>query len=113
MSHGMLPFDTLAATIVAHESKADQHYRSAGLRLIEARTRIEAGEDGAPVTFTHFIVNMCKMSRTRAYELIAIAEGRETPEGIRARAKASMAKTRAARQQECPKRFEHDAAEPG
>lgn len=49
--------------------RADDMYRSAGLQLIEARNRV--------ADFSAFLRQHCKgLSRSRAYELIAIAEGK-------------------------------------
>ena len=65
-----------------HEEKQANHYKSAGIYLKEARTRVAAGEYESP-HFSHYLQTYAKMSSTRAYELIAIADGTKTVEGIR------------------------------
>jgi len=68
--------ETLGQEIMARVEKGDtakdraeQLYISAGLQLIEARGRVP--------DFSAFLRNHCKdLSRSRAYELIAIAEGK-------------------------------------
>ena len=70
--------ETLGRDIVARieagdksTDRADQLYRSAGLQLIEARSRVP--------DFSAFLRDHCNgLSRSRAYELIAIAEGKAT-----------------------------------
>lgn len=81
-----LPLDTLAATIKARieagdrsAEKAADHYRAAGLHLVEAKTRL--AQTGGK--FDHFLVE-CGIGRSRAYELIGIAKGTKTLAGIRA-----------------------------
>lgn len=81
-----LPLDVLASTIKARvevgdrtAEKAADHYRAAGLLLIEAKSRI--AKDGG--NFADFIYN-CGVARSRAYELIGIAKGTKTLAGIRA-----------------------------
>lgn len=81
-----LPLDTLAATIKARievgdrtAEKAADHYRAAGLLLVEAKNRI--AKDGSK--FDDFIFD-CGIGRSRAYELIGIAKGTKTLAGIRA-----------------------------
>lgn len=81
-----LPLDVLASTIKARveigdrtAEKAADHYRAAGLLLIEAKSRI--AKDGG--NFADFIYN-CGVGRSRAYELIGIAKGTKTLAGIRA-----------------------------
>jgi hypothetical protein len=123
----LVPLGTLSglvkASIAAGDKaldKAEQHYKSAGLYLIEARERLPIEEPGK--RFTAYIVGECRMKPSRAYELIAIAEGRLTLEEIRAKknesSKAAHAKTRAAAksgfplnsgkpQQQQAKRFAH------
>ena len=71
-----LTLEALGRSIVARvergdkaKDRADQMYRSAGLQLIEAKSR-------AP-NFSAFLRDHCNgLSRSRAYELIAIAEGK-------------------------------------
>ena len=93
-----LTITQLASTINAHTGKAEhyadkaeQHYKAAGLHLIEAKKRIAAGEyEGG---FVKFLKDECKaLSSSRAYELIAIANG--------TRALSVMRKATAARVQQ-------------
>jgi hypothetical protein len=81
-----LPLDVLASTIKARVEVGDRtaeraadHYRAAGLLLIEAKSRI--AKDGG--NFADFIYD-CGVGRSRAYELIGIAKGTKTLAGIRA-----------------------------
>jgi hypothetical protein len=101
----LVPLDTLAATIKVRIEKgdkatsdADGHYLAAGMHLREAKERLPVERPG--LMFTGFIRNVCRMGTSRAYELIAIAEGRLTLEEIRAKknesSKAAHAKTREA-----------------
>jgi len=103
--NSLIPLDTLASTIKASITagdraldKAEQHYKAAGLYLVEARKRLPIEQPGK--RFTAYIVGECRLQTSRAYELIAIAEGRLTLEEIRAKknesSKAAHAKTRAA-----------------
>lgn len=81
-----LPLDILAATIRARieagdksAEKAADHYRAAGLQLMEAKKRM--AETGGK--FADFVYE-CGIGRSRAYELIGIANGTKTVAGIRA-----------------------------
>jgi len=75
------------------KSKSDEHYQAAGLQLIEAKERVP--------NFEAFLKEHCpNLSRSRAYELIDIAQGKG--EEVRAktrkrtqrhRAKAAQAKS--------------------
>jgi hypothetical protein len=104
-SNSRVPLATLSGLVKASLAagdkafdKAEQHFKAAGLYLIEARERLPIEQPGK--RFTAYIVGECKMQTSRAYELIAIAEGRLTLEEIRAKknesSKAAHAKTRAA-----------------
>lgn len=95
-----LTITQLASTINAHTGKAEhyadkaeQHYKAAGLHLIEAKKRIAAGEyEGG---FVKFLKDECRaLSSSRAYELIAIANGSKTVETMRADKAASMQRSR-------------------
>jgi hypothetical protein len=85
---GLLPLDTLCGTINAHiaagnkaTTKAEEHYKAAGLLLLEAKKRLPIESPGT--TFSAYLVGQCNMHTSRAYELIAIAEGRTTQAEIR------------------------------
>jgi hypothetical protein len=104
-SNSRVPLATLSGLVKASLAagdkafdKAEQHFKAAGLYLIEARERLPIEQPGK--RFTAYIVGECRMQTSRAYELIAIAEGRLTLEEIRAKknesSKAAHAKTRAA-----------------
>jgi hypothetical protein len=88
--------EQLGAAIKVMVQKSDDYLISAGLKLIEARRRIDAGE--ADMSFASFLSEHCGgLSRSRAYELIRIAAGRTTVEATRERARRGMASSRAAR----------------
>lgn len=100
MSASGLPITQLGSTIKAHLSTAEKyigksegHYKAAGLHLVEAKQRIEAGEyEGR---FGKFLTLECNsLSSSRAYELIAIANGTKTVESIRAAVNERAARAR-------------------
>jgi hypothetical protein len=70
------PIEMLGKEILARieagekaKSKSDEHFKSAGLQLIEAKGRVS--------DFSAFLREHCNgLSRSRAYELIAIGEGK-------------------------------------
>src|SRR5215472_3248827 len=70
------PIEMLGKEILARieagekaKSKSDEHFKSAGLQLIEAKRRVS--------DFSAFLREHCNgLSRSRAYELIAIGEGK-------------------------------------
>src|SRR5690606_21347407 len=80
--------------------KAEEHYKAAGIHLIEARDRVK--REG--MTFSAFIVGHCNLGRSRAYELIAIADGTKTLADVRERARTGMAAHRGAKA-DCPQRY--------
>jgi hypothetical protein len=82
-----LPLETLAATIKAHVArgdasieKAEQHYKAAGIHLMEAKERVMRRKD---ITWPAFLLQHCGVRRSRADELIAIANGRTSLAEIR------------------------------
>lgn len=82
MGTDIIPLDTLAATIKAHVAKGDasiekaeQHYKAAGIHLMEAKERIAVTPG---LTWTAFLNSHCAIRRRRADELIALADGRTT-----------------------------------
>lgn len=101
MSASGLPITQLGSTIKSHlgiaekyEGKAEEHYKSAGIHLLEAKARIASGEYEGK--FGMFLMRECNdLSDSRAYELIAIANGTKTVENIRERAREGMRASRA------------------
>jgi hypothetical protein len=82
------PLSTLAGTIKAHIAagdkavgKAEEHYKAAGIHLLEAKERVKRM---ANLTWPAFLVGQCGVQRSRADELILIAEGKKTLEEVRA-----------------------------
>jgi hypothetical protein len=99
METSLVPLDTLAGTIKAHiaagdkaADKAEQHYKSAGLHLLDAKERVKRT---ANLTWPAFLHGQCGVQRSRADELIAIAEGRTTLAEVRERKADSMRRSRA------------------
>lgn len=102
MNTSQLTITQLASTINAHmgkahqyADKAEQHFKAMGIHLIEAKHRIANGEyEGG---FVAFLNAECKgLSKSRAYELIAIGNGSKTvAEGRKVKA-AGMQKVRLA-----------------
>lgn len=101
-----LPLDTLGGTIKAHiaagdkaSGKAEEHYKAAGLLLLEAKQRLPLESPGTK--WTAYLVGTCRLQTSRAYELIAIAEGRTSVAEVQAngreRAARHAAKNKAAR----------------
>jgi hypothetical protein len=84
-----LTLTQLAATINAHGGKAakyldkaEEHFKAQGIHLMEAKARIAAGEYAGG--FVKYLKDECKgLSSSRAYELIAIANGTKTIASIR------------------------------
>jgi hypothetical protein len=70
--------------------KANNLLLSAGKMLLDARSRV--------LDFTAFLAEHCAgLGRSRAYELISIAEGKSTPEATRAKTNERKRRHRAAR----------------
>jgi len=63
-----------------HRERAEQQYRSAGLYLKEAKQRCLQTPG---MTFERFLKDHCPIGRSRAYELIAIADGTKSLEEVR------------------------------
>jgi hypothetical protein len=83
-----LPLETLGGQIKAHIAKGDQaigkaeeHYKAAGIHLKEAKERVMHTRG---LTWPAFLVKHCSLHRSRADELIAIAEGKKTLTEVRA-----------------------------
>jgi hypothetical protein len=90
-----VPANMLAKEIIAciekgdsYGEKSEQFYKTAGLKLIEARKRVP--------DFKAFLAKCGGLSRSRAYELISIGSGKKTLEEVRERSRLSMAEGRAA-----------------
>ncbi|GHE49985.1 hypothetical protein GCM10019059_06570 [Camelimonas fluminis] len=90
----LVPIDTLGQEIKARieagdkaMGKAEDHYLAAGLQLAEARRRV-AGDGGS---FRAFLDNH-GIGRSRAYDILAVTDGRKTFDGIRAKAAERAAK---------------------
>ena len=114
MNASGLPITQLGSTIKAHMStaekyagKSEEHYKSAGLHLMEAKARIAAGEyDGK---FGKFLTLECNcLSSSRAYELISIANGTKTVESLR---EEMAGRKRAERERDAPLRDVTDTPE--
>lgn len=98
MTTALIPLDTLGATIRAHIEKGDasiekaeQHYKSAGLHLAEAKARVKQTPG---LTWPRFLLDHCQIRRARADELIMIADGRTTLADLRMRKAESVRATR-------------------
>lgn len=85
-----LPIGQLGSTIKAHMGaaekyigKCEEHYRSAGQHLIEAKRRILENKEFAG-DFKGFLMNCCNgLAERRAYELIEVANGTHSVASIR------------------------------
>ena len=97
-----LPIGQLGSTIKAHMGmaekyigKCEEHYRSAGQHLIEAKRRILENKEFAG-DFKGFLMNCCNgLAEQRAYELIGVANGTQSVAAMRERSAESMRKSRA------------------
>lgn len=68
-----------------HKDKAEQQFKSAGLYLSEAKERLNTRKNpNAEMNFAEFLLRYCPIGKSRAYEVIAIADGRKTVEESRA-----------------------------
>lgn len=81
-----------------HQAEADERFAAAGRKLKEAKDRLQAGE--MAMTWAEFLLKYCPISKSRAYELIAIAEGRTTAEEVREKVRARKQAHRARKQQQ-------------
>ena len=98
-----LPIGQLGSTIKAHMcaaekyiGKCEEHYRSAGQHLIEAKRRILENKEFAG-DFKGFLMNCCNgLAERRAYELIEVANGTKSMAGFREEAADRIRERRAA-----------------
>lgn len=74
-----------------HKEKSEQQYISAGIYLKEANIRCLKTRG---LSFRKFLIDHCQISYSRAYEVIAIADGTKTVEEVRERKAKSMRETR-------------------
>jgi hypothetical protein len=93
-----LPLGTLGSQIKAHiragdraKEKAEQQYKAAGLYLIEARERVKA--DGKH--WVGWLRENVTIAPSRAYEIIAIADGSKTLEQLREDRRQQVRRSRA------------------
>jgi hypothetical protein len=84
----LVPLEQLGATVKANLDASEKAGRrsddmliTAGRNLIEANERIRAARDG--MSWDTFLKEHCQIGRSRAYELIAVGQGRTTPEELR------------------------------
>lgn len=82
-----VPLDQLGREAMAriaagdkHKDKADQMFVSAGLYLIEAKTRVAQTKG---MSWSGWLNTHCDVGRRRADEIIMIADGRVTVEALR------------------------------
>jgi hypothetical protein len=73
--------------------KAEQFYAEAGARLRVLKDRLKAERHNTP--WESYVKDQCKLSRSRADELIRIADKRETVFGSRQKKATSVAKSKA------------------
>lgn len=81
-----LPLDQLGGQAYGHiiagdraKERAEQQYLSAGLYLKEAKERIARRKD---MTWPQFLLAHCNIGKSRANEIIMIADGRTTLETL-------------------------------
>jgi hypothetical protein len=110
--NSQIPLATLANTIKASiaagdkaADKAEQHYKAAGLYLVEAK-RLNAKTSE---TWPTFLISKCNIGSRRADELISIAEGRTSLEEVRDKNKQANA---AYRERQSASRDAHSSETP-
>lgn len=82
-----MPLEQLGANAYGHykagqkaEGKAAEQYTSSGLYLKEAKEQLNTRRNpSAPMNFAEFLLNHCPIGKSRAYDIIAIADGRKSP----------------------------------
>lgn len=87
----------LGRTIIVRIQKAekaatdsDNHFLAAGLHLKEAKSLLETTQE---MSWGQFLKIYCGIGRSRADELVAIADGKATLEGLRSRKRRSSSAT--------------------
>ena len=80
-----------------HKEKSEQQYISAGIYLKEAKQRTLKTRG---MTFEMFLHDHCQIGRSRAYEIIAIADGRKTVEETQKATTARSQKKRSKKKEE-------------
>ena len=61
------------------QDRAEQQMISAGLYLKEAKERLDLRKNpNAPMNFAQFLLHHCPIGKSRAYEIIAVADGRKS-----------------------------------
>jgi len=88
--------DKEEAAASEHVRLSEESAKAAGDLLIKARDLI-GREKGKRKEWTAFVKNQCGLCKSRADELVSIAEGRTTLSATNERAAKGMAKTRAKR----------------
>ena len=75
------------------QQQAEDRYLSAGLHLIEAKRRIndDSGTTDKAAAWVNFLRTHCNIGKTRAWELMAIADGRTTIKELNERKNANRA----------------------
>ena len=80
------------------QDRAEQQMLAAGLYLKEAKDRLDLRKNpNAPMNFAQFLLHHCPIGKSRAYEIIAIADGRKTAEDLQEEKRESMRASRASR----------------
>lgn len=78
------------------QDRAEQQMLAAGLYLKEAKDRLDLRKNpNAPMNFAQFLLHHCPIGKSRAYEVISIADGRKTLEEVQERARQGMQQSRA------------------
>jgi len=89
MSHENMSLDHLALQVKGHyiamgkaEAKVEEHATAAGLYLIECRKRLNLIPKASRPAWAAWVTANCHVSKSKSYELIAIAEGKVTAQEI-------------------------------
>ena len=89
MSYDNMTLDHLALQVRGHhtamgkaEAKVEDHAKAAGLYLIECRKRLNLIPKASRTAWATWVTTNCHISKSKSYELIAVAEGRVTAQEI-------------------------------